>query len=228
MSSRPWADQRGFTLAELLVAAVVGAVVLLGLFSLYRATTTAFNQSSSQAYLQRQGTLALQEITRQAQRATKPIIVEAPPVCAPAGSRSLKLQVSQTSPVASIPSAEVGYYCYWASAAGQLCEGFSASSGPTGPCRDLLASSTGLLRQTGQTKVTLILQTNPVDPRCPRNLTNPPGTQVAGGVAIAAGGRCLVLDRDAGSTKGEVAFAITNGLDGMTFTTGLMLRNSSP
>ena len=227
MSSRRWADQRGFTLAELLVAAVVGAVALLGVFSLYRATTTAFNQSSSQAYLQRQGTLALQEIARQAQRATKPVIVQAPPVCAPTGSRSLQLQVIQTNP-ASIPAAEVGYYCYWASAAGQLCEGFSANPGSTGPCRDLFASSAGLLRQTGQTKVKLFQQTNPADPRCPRNTTNPPGTSVAGGVAIGQGAWCLALDQDTGitgSTKGDVAFAITDGLDVMTFSASLMLRN---
>ncbi len=230
MFSRSWADQRGFTLAELLVAAVIGAVVLLGMFSLYGATTTAFNQSSSQAFLQRQGTLALQEITRQAQRATT-ITVQAPPVCAPAGNSSLLLQVSQTSP-ASIPAAEVGYYCYWASAAGQLCEGFSASSGPTGPCRDLLASSAGPLRQTGQTKIKLILHANAAQQPCPSNMTNPAGNLVSGGQPIPAGAYCLALDpppigSSAVYPRGEVAFAITDGLDGMTFSASLMLRNKS-
>ena len=58
-------DQRGLSLVELLVAALLTTVVAGALFSAYIATTRSFGESSAQAALQRQGTLALEEIGRQ-------------------------------------------------------------------------------------------------------------------------------------------------------------------
>lgn len=237
MSWRRGRDERGVTLVELMLASAIGVVVLLGVFSMYRATRTSFEQSSSQAYLQRQGTLALQAIQRQAQRATTTTYNS----CAPASttSRSLLLTVSVTNPLAPLPlpAAEIGDYCYFAgngangAAAGALCERFalmdipSGVLGPFGPCRDLLAGQGALVRQTGQAGVSLITQSSPADPLCPRNTTDAGGNLVSGGQAIAAGTHCLALGQVAGSTTGDVAFAISDGLNAMTFTASLMLRN---
>ncbi len=235
MPSPPRMGQRGFTLVELIVVGALGAVVLLGVFSMYRATRTSFEQSSSQAYLQRQGPLALQAIQRQAQRASAST-VQAAPGCAPTGTtgRSLLLTVPDTNP-SSLSVNETGDYCYYAgngangAAVGALCQRFTPDRGPNagvaGACWDLLAGQGALVRQTGQAGVSLIVQSNPSDPLCPRNTTDAAGTPVAGGQAIAAGTRCLALGQVAGSTTGDVAFAITDGLNAMTFTASLMLRN---
>jgi prepilin-type N-terminal cleavage/methylation domain-containing protein len=227
MCSRRWADQRGFTLAELLVAAVVGAVVLLGMFSVYRATTTSFNQSSSRAYLQRQGTLALQEIARQAQRASASATVVG--TCPPAGiTPSLALTVIDTIPPTPLPVAEIGTYCYYpASSANSLTacssstpctlwERFTQKSNGSIRSRDLLFGATGLMRQTGQRGVSLLLQTSPADARCPTGVTT-------------SGKPCLTLSLTATLDllgRADVVFAIGDGLDGMTFTASLKRRNS--
>lgn len=232
MSRRRGSDERGVTLIELMVASAIGVVVLMGVFSMYGVTRTSFEQSSSQAYLQRQGTLALQALQRQAQRAATTIYN----TCAPAGttSRSLLLTVNDTTPP-SLPAAEIGDYCYYAgngangAAAGALCERFALNTGgvlgPFGPCRNLLAGQGALVRQTGQAGVSLITQSSPADPLCPRNTTDAGGTLVSGGQAIATGTHCLALGQVAGTTTGDVAFAITDGLNAMTFTASLMLRN---
>ena len=70
------------------------------------------------------------------------------------------------------------------------------------------------------------------DARCPRYMTHSGGNSVPGGQVIAPDPYCLALDPPpiASGTvypKGEVAFAITDGLDGMTFSTSLMLKNNN-
>lgn len=238
-----WPDQRGFTLVELTVASLIGVGVLLGVFSLYRGTTTAFNQSSSQAVLQRQGTLALQAISRQAQRAVSATYNG----CAPAGttSRSIVFRVDDTDS-RSLPVAEVGDYCYYAGnganggAAGALCERFTPRDpvtgvlGAPGPCRDLLGGVQlkELVRQTGRAPnvapIQLIVQTNPANPLCPQHTTTTGGALVVGppaGQAIATNVHCLALGQVAGSSTGDVAFAISDGLNSMTFTLSLTVRN---
>ena len=73
-------DQRGLSLVELLVAAVLTTVVAGGLFSAYVATTRSFGESSAQAALQRQGTLVLEEIGRQVRGAIAPTTWDPPPL----------------------------------------------------------------------------------------------------------------------------------------------------
>ena len=70
-------DQRGLSLVELLVAALLTTVVAGGLYSAYVATTRSFGESSAQAALQRQGTLVLEEIGRQVRGAIEPKPVSA-------------------------------------------------------------------------------------------------------------------------------------------------------
>ena len=232
MSSRRRPDQRGLTMVELLLAVSVGLVVLLGVFSMYRATANALNEASSQAALQRQGTLALQVITSQGWRASSIAFN----TCAPAGttSRSIQLTVSDTSP-ASLPATQLGTYCYFAgngangAPAGALCQRFTPVGGVAGPCWNLLAGpQPALIRQTAQPGVSLIQQTNPADPLCPKNPTDAAGSPVAGGQALATGVHCLALGQSTGpgdQDTGDVAFAITDGVSSMTFTASLMLRN---
>jgi len=230
-------DQQGVSLVELMVAVFGGGVLLLGLFSLYRATAVAFDESSSQAALQRLGTLALQTITRQARRASDIAFN----TCAPAGttSRSLQLTVSDTSPP-SLPPGQLGTYCYYAgngangAPAGALCQRFTpvvnGVAGAPGACWNLLgASQPGLVRRTGQAAgVVLVQQTSPPKPICPLTLSDAAGNPVAGGQAIASGVHCLALAEGSvpgGQPTGDVAFAITDGLNSMTFTASLMPQN---
>jgi Tfp pilus assembly protein PilV len=63
-------NERGTTLVELLLAMVVGSVVLLGVSSLYVATSRFSGQASSQTFLQRQGVFIFEEMARQIRPAT--------------------------------------------------------------------------------------------------------------------------------------------------------------
>jgi len=69
-------NDRGFTLPEVLVAALVGSLVLVATGSLYVAALRAGREDESLAYLQRQGTLILEEIGRRVRPATT---VQGPP-----------------------------------------------------------------------------------------------------------------------------------------------------
>lgn len=226
--------QRGFSLIELTIASAIGTVVLLGVFSLYLATTTSFSQSSSQGYLQRQGTLTTDAIARRVRGASA--IARSCTPSAPGGTTGRVLELTLSSP--PNPLSEAGAYCYYAGnggngvAAGVFCERFTPTVGGAGPCRNLLAGpQSSLVRQTGQAGITLIQQTTPVDPRCPRNTRDATGAPVSLGEVIAAGQYCLGLSVGPpppvtpADTNADIAFGITDGLDGMTFSVSLTRRN---
>jgi len=59
------ANEQAFTLMELLIATAIGVVVLLGIGSFYLSTLRFYEQSNAQTEVQRQATLALEEMTRQ-------------------------------------------------------------------------------------------------------------------------------------------------------------------
>jgi len=83
----------------------------------------------------------------------------------------------------------------------------------------------------GEAGITLIQQTTPVDPRCPRNTRDATGAPVSLGEVIAAGQYCLGLSVGPpppvtpADTNADIAFGITDGLDGMTFSVSLTRRN---
>ncbi len=56
---------RGFTLLELLVAMVAGAIALFGAMELYAYALRYANQSQSQSFLQSQGPIIMEEMKRQ-------------------------------------------------------------------------------------------------------------------------------------------------------------------
>lgn len=142
-------EQRGFSLVELLVAAMLATVVAGGLFSAYVATTRSFGESSAQAALQRQGTLVLEEIGRQVRGAIEQSGGTPPPPPA------LSVATCDGNPGSLWVRTAAGDICYYARADGALCE----YRGIT--CRNLLAG--------GLKTITLLRQPDlpaPADPRC--------------------------------------------------------------
>lgn len=133
---------RGFSLLELLVAALAGTLVLAGLFSLYLATARSLGESNARIVLQRQGALAIEEIGRQVRGAVGP------------GAISLVTCNGTANSVQVVTPA--GAVCYYAGSDGALCE-FRGTR-----CRNLLG---GGLK-------TIVLLTQPAlpDPRCPSGI----------------------------------------------------------
>ena len=84
-------NERGLTVLELLIAAAIGSVMLLGVTGFYLSALRFSAEGSSQTYLQRQGALVLDELARQIRPATALAIV----TCN--GSAS-SLQVTNTAP----------------------------------------------------------------------------------------------------------------------------------
>ena len=58
-------NPRGFTLVEVMLASVAGAIVLLGIGSFYISMVNAYKKGNDQAFLQRQATLIQDELARQ-------------------------------------------------------------------------------------------------------------------------------------------------------------------
>lgn len=63
MSGGRFRNQRGVTLVELLVAAVVGSIIILALGGFFVSTARFGRENDAQAYLQRQATLIIDQIT---------------------------------------------------------------------------------------------------------------------------------------------------------------------
>ena len=185
-------DQRGLSLIELLVAAMLTTVVAGGLFSAYVATTRSFGESSAQAALQRQGTLVLEEIGRQVRGAIVPKGESPPP------RPALSVDTCNGNPDSVWVRTAAGEMCFYARDDGALCE----YRGTT--CRNLLAG--------GLKTISLLRQPAVPDPRCPLDLQ---------GRALPAGAMCFrmapVPDTVA-MTQVNLAFAIRDNdgdLDGV-------------
>jgi prepilin-type N-terminal cleavage/methylation domain-containing protein len=141
---RSMTNQRGFSIVELLVAATLVTIVAGALFSAYVATARSFGESSAQAALQRQGTLVLEEISRQARGAIKP---------KPGERLAFSVDTCNGNLDSLWVRTAAGDICYYPRNDGALCE----ARGTT--CRNLLAG--------GLKTIALLRQPAAPDPRCP-------------------------------------------------------------
>lgn len=192
--------QRGFTLVELLIAALLTTVVAVGLLSAYLAAARSLASSSAQAALQRQGVLAMEAIGRQLQSALESDSprVEAFTPGATCNGRPDAVQVNTPD----------GVVCYYAAADGALCE-FRGTT-----CRNLLAG--------GLVKVALLRQTSPPDPRC-ADRRMPDGQLIS----IPAGAPCFSMRRNELSPKEvEIWFAIRDDDGDLDGVNAMAFRNT--
>jgi prepilin-type N-terminal cleavage/methylation domain-containing protein len=203
-------SQRGLTLIELLVAMLASAVILLGVWFAYVAMARTFAQSSSQAALQRQGTLALAEI---GQRVRSGVGVNGAAAVKTGSCRGHANSIQVVVPAGTV--------CYYAGNSGQL---WQANSTAGDECTDTtcwnLLSEKLQSRPPGWTGITLLKQPDTGDddgggdPRCPLG---------ADGNPLPAGARCFVMNNlDPSGTPSPsqvtVAFTITDGIAVMPFT----------
>jgi hypothetical protein len=182
--------QRGLSLVELLVAAMLTTVVAGGLFSAYVATTRSFGESSAQAALQRQGTLVLEEIGRQVRGAIEPMPGEKPPP-----RPALSVDTCNGNPDSLWVRTATGEICFYPRDDGALCE----YRGTT--CRNLLAG--------GLKTIELWRQPAVPDLRCPLGVP-------AGGLCFRMAPVPNILDVP--MTQVDLAFAIRDSdgdLDGV-------------
>ena len=87
--------QRGATLLELLVASLVFALVAIAMGSLYASTQRSMDVGSAQAFVQQQGTLIQEELSRQIISARQLLVGTSGRVCGPSGvaaAQSLQFQ----------------------------------------------------------------------------------------------------------------------------------------
>jgi len=114
------ANEQAFTLIELLITSAIGVVMLLGLGSFYLSTLRIYEQGNAQTALQRQATLALEEMTRQIRPA-----------------RALFLNTCNGVANALTVRNANGDYCFYQSAENQLVEQLPPPDGT----RNLLAGT---------------------------------------------------------------------------------------
>ena len=114
------ANEQAFTLIELLITSAIGVVMFLGIGSFYLSTLRIYEQGNAQTALQRQATLALEEMTRQIRPA-----------------RALFLNTCNGVANALTVRNANGDYCFYQSAENQLVEQLPPPDGT----RNLLAGT---------------------------------------------------------------------------------------
>lgn len=106
-------NNRGIGLLELLIATLVGVVMLLGIGSFYLSSVNFYEQSSSQTFLQRQGTMIMDEMAKRIRFGNGLVAVANPPSDCPA---TPSLKVTQPDLTG------LGFYCFYQSEDGLLLE----------------------------------------------------------------------------------------------------------
>jgi prepilin-type N-terminal cleavage/methylation domain-containing protein len=115
-------NERGFTILELLIAMAIGSFMMVGVSGFYFSALRFNAEGNAQTYLQRQGTLVLDELARQVRPATGLAI-------ATCNGNTKSLQVTNT----------LGTFCFRKNGL-QLLEDVALLAGGVGS-RDLLSGS---------------------------------------------------------------------------------------
>jgi hypothetical protein len=190
-------DQRGITIIEVLVTTLAAGIIFLGLGSMYVVTTRVYGESTSQASLQRQGTLVLQELGQRIRSGV--------------GSTAIA-SVNCNGQEKSVQVTTVDLtLCYYAGVKGTPDEGKLCEYGGAG-CRDLLH---GALRARDPKPIRLLIQAVAPSPNCPRDtagqdLPNEKGCFI--GTVIDVTGAPVAV-----SGRARFQFTITDGLTDMPF-----------
>jgi hypothetical protein len=88
-------DVRGYSMVELMVAAAIFMVVAFGMGSMYLFSRQSFDTASTETFLQRQGTLIQEELTRHILRASAlEVQPSATPLCRPSAAATIPLNES--------------------------------------------------------------------------------------------------------------------------------------
>ena len=148
------ANEQAFTLIELLITSAIGVVMFLGIGNFYLSTLRIYEQGNTQTALQRQASLALEEMSRQIRPA-----------------RALFLNTCNGVADALMVRNTKGDYCFYQSAENQLVEQLPSPDGT----RNLLAGTpTPILLAPGsltfsingrQVGIQFTLSEGPIDPR---------------------------------------------------------------
>ena len=189
-------DQRGVTFVEVLVTTLAAGIIFLGLSFVYEATSRTFADSNSQAALQGQGTLALQEIGQRVRSSTLN-----PSLMTTVACRGVVNSAQVTLAAPDIAGNTM--FCYYRGSSGQLWQATPPAGGECTDttCRNLLAEKLQG-RSPGSTPISLWTQPPGLDSRCP--------------ATVPAGDFCFDMTAD-NPTQTTVAFAITDGVNIMPF-----------
>jgi hypothetical protein len=199
-------DHRGITIIEVLVTTLAAGIIFLGLGSMYVVTQRVYGESTSQASLQRQGTLVLQELGQRIRSGV--------------GSTRIRSVIcnGQANSV-QVTTVQDGTLCYYAGVTGTADEGrlCEYTVGGGAGCRDLLYGALQP-RVPYSTPIRLLIQSDdPASPKpsCPRNKA---------GQDLPHDGGCFrgtVIDENgdpvAVSGRARFQFTITDGLTVMPF-----------
>jgi Tfp pilus assembly protein PilW len=144
--------ERGIGIVEVLVTTLAASIIFLGLAFFYMGATRAVAGAASQSSLQRQATLALQEIAHRVRSGVGPDAITSG-----CQGQSNAVQVKTAD----------GTFCFYAGAAGtadagKLCE-YQAEAGAG--CRDLLYGAL----QPRVSAMELLVQPAVPDPACPHD-----------------------------------------------------------
>ena len=135
-------SQRGVTLVEVLLAALAGAVVLLGIGSFYVSMVNSYKQGTDRAFLQRQGTMIQEELARRVLPAYR--VASGPCGGGTTNTNSLLVTLPAGTFLCFYQQADQVFECNTANPT-------TSTACVTGTVRNLLAGSPTSLRASGLT-----------------------------------------------------------------------------
>ena len=134
--------RRGFTLVEVLLASLVGAVVLLGIGSFYISAVNSYKQGNDQAFVQRQATMIQEELARQILPAFR--VTSGPCGGGTTTTNSLLVNLPDGKFLCFYQQADQVFEC-------DIADPTNSTACVTGTVRNLLAGSPTSLRASGLT-----------------------------------------------------------------------------